>query len=271
MFKCNILQENVSIDKIEKWEKRLRTTILNGLQKKMLKRYEIETIEEYIKLIKDNINNEDILDNINRRYLINKSKEIEEENRIEDERIKRVMSESIRRSNSDVKIRMLGDKDEKRAVELYLEYKKYMGEETDNIILFVQDFIIKNIIFGIFENKTMAGIIILQYSRQFNIDNYEEKVNTFYIQELVIDEQFKGKGYGNLLINYAILRCPKDMDYIAYMTEPTNQQMRKIGEKYKFILQKTSSGDKKHTLLYIRVNDRIERSLYTNLSYKSGS
>lgn len=271
MFKCNILQEDVSIDKIEKWEKKLRTTILNGLQKKMLKRYEIETIEEYIKLIKDNINNENILDDINRRYLINKSKDLEEENRIEEERIKRVMSESIRRSNINVKIRMLGDKDEKRAVELYLEYKKYMGEETDNIILFVQDYIIKNIIFGIFENKTMVGIIIIQNSRQFKIDNYEEKVNTFYIQELVIDEQFKGKGYGNLLINYAILRCPKDMDYIGYMTESTNQQMKKIGDKYKFILQKTASGDKKHTLLYIRVNDRIERSLYTSLSYKLDS
>jgi hypothetical protein len=118
----------------------------------------------------------------------------------------------------------------------------------------------------------MAGIIILDYSREFEIDDYQEKVKTFYIQELIVDEKFAGKDYGNLLINYAILRCPKDMDYISFMTMPSNILMKKIASRFNFNLQSKPSGDKKHSLLFIRINDRIERELNTNLSYlKSNS
>jgi Fe-S-cluster-containing dehydrogenase component len=78
---------------------------------------------------------------------------------------------------------------------------------------------------------------------------------------------FTKKKYGELLIKYCILRCPIDKLYISFMTMPTNEQMIKIAKKFNFVLQSHSSGDKKHSLLYIRNNDKIERELYKNLAY----
>ena len=117
----------------------------------------------------------------------------------------------------------------------------------------------------------MAGIIILDYSREFHIDDFKEKVKTFYIQELIVDEKFAGKGYGNLLINYAILRCPKDMQYISFMTMPNNIPMQKIASRFNFKLQSKPSGDKKHSLFFIRINDKVERELHTALSHRKSS
>jgi GNAT superfamily N-acetyltransferase len=146
--------------------------------------------------------------------------------------------------------------------------EKYTNEQIEG---FIDDFIIKWTIFGLFENNVLAGIIILDYGREFKIDESpNEKVKTFYIQELIVDDTYRGKGYGNLLINYSILRCPKDIKYISYMTMPSNTNMIKIARKFNFKLQELPSGDKKHSLLYIRKNDRVERSLYEALSfYKS--
>ena len=141
-----------------------------------------------------------------------------------------------------------------------------MDENIDDALEHVDDFILKNNIYGIFENNELAGIIIFD-SRLFRFNDLSEKINTFYIQELIIDDKFKGKGYGNLLINYAILLCPEKYEYISFMTMPTNSQMIKIAKKFNFVLQIHSSGDKKHSLLFIRNNDKIERELYINLSY----
>ena len=271
MFKCNIIQENVSETNIKIWEKKIKSITLNNLQRKVLRRYEFTTIDEYIEYIKTNINNEEIIEELTRKYLKNKDKDLEEERERERERIERILKESEKRSDENVKIRMLTEKDEKKAVELYIKFKIMMEEDIENALLFVQDFILKNIIFGIFEKKVLAGIIIIEYGRKLLIDNYEEPVKTFYIQEMIVDEKYKGKGYGDILIKYAILRCPKDIDYLSFMTMPENIAMRKIGERNNFNLQMKPSGDKKHSLLFIRVNDRIERSLYKSLSYKKST
>jgi len=58
------------------------------------------------------------------------------------------------------------------------------------------------------------------------------------------------------------------MNYISFMTMDTNNAMINIGRKFNFIRQITPSGDKKHNLLFIRINDKVERDLYKNLSYK---
>jgi ribosomal protein S18 acetylase RimI-like enzyme len=272
MFKCNVIQETVTSSNIKIWEKKLKLLNLNNLQKKILKRYQVNSIDEYILLIKSNIDNIEKLKEIDKIYNKNKNKDLEEEKEQEKQRIHKLLTSSIKRKNSNVKIRMLIEKDQEKAANLYMKFKKIMDEDMEEAENYVEDFILKNVIFGIFENKTMAGIIILDYSRDFEIDDYQEKVKTFYIQELIVDEKFAGKGYGNLLINYAILRCPKDMDYISFMTMPSNIPMKKIASRFNFKLQSKPSGDKKHSLLFIRINDRIERELNTNLSYlKSNS
>ncbi len=268
MFRCNILQEDVNKNNISKWIKRLKTISLNNLQKKILKRYNVSSLDEYIELISENIDKQDKLNEINSIYIKNKNKDLEEEKQKETERLNKLLKESVRRNNNDVKIRMLTDKDQKKAADLYIKFKTLMEEDTEEAYNYVEDFILKNIIFGIFDKKEMAGIIILDYSKAFKIDNVSSKVNTFYIQELIIDDKFRGKGYGNLLISYAILRCPKDMNYISFMTMETNLQMINIARKFNFSRQITPSGDKKHNLLFIRTNDKIERDLYKNLSHK---
>jgi ribosomal protein S18 acetylase RimI-like enzyme len=268
MFRCNLIQEDVTETNINKWIKRLKTTSLNNLQKKILHRYNVSSLDEYIELIKNNIDKQDKLIEINNLYIKNKNKDLEEEKLKETERLKRLLKESIKYNTNDVKIRMLTENDQKKAAELYIKFKTIMGEDIEEAYDYVEDFILKNIIFGIFEKKEMAGIIILDYSKSFKIDNISSKVNTFYIQELIIDDKFRGKGYGNLLISYAILRCPKDMNYISFMTMDTNNAMINIGRKFNFIRQITPSGDKKHNLLFIRINDKVERDLYKNLSYK---
>ena len=272
MFNCNITQETVNNSNIDKWAERLKKISLNPLQKKILKRYEFDKLEDYITFIKTNIKNKEKLDEKINIYNINKKRDLEEERKQEKKRINKLMSESIKRKDSNVKIRMLGEKDQKKAGELYIKFKTIMEEDIEEAEYYVEDFILKNIIFGIFENKIMAGIIILDYSRNFKIDDFTEKKPTFYIQELIVDEKFKGKGYGNLLINYAILRCPKDMDFISFMTMPNNIPMINIAKKFNFNLQKSPSGDPKHSLLFIRINDKLERKLHSNLSYiKSNS
>jgi len=165
---------------------------------------------------------------------------------------------------------MLHDEDEKDAIKLYINFKKIMEESEIDADKHTQDFILKNIMFGIFENNILAGFVIIQYSRKFKIDN-GELVDTFYIQELLIDEKFTKKKYGELLIKYCILRCPIDKLYISFMTMPTNKGMIKIANKLGFILQEAKSGDKKHSLLFIKINDKLEKSLYIDLTKKAKS
>jgi len=163
---------------------------------------------------------------------------------------------------------MLLKKDKKHAIKLYRKFKIIMDEDIEEVEDHIDDFILKNMIFGVFDNKELAGIIIIDESKSFKIDiSPSKKVETFYIQEMIVDEKFKGKGYGNILIKYAILICPIDIEYISFMTMPTNEIMKKIGKKFNFVLQDISSGDKKHSLLFIRDNDKIERDLYKELSY----
>ena len=71
----------------------------------------------------------------------------------------------------------------------------------------------------------------------FNIDYTNEKINTFYIQEIVIDTNYNGKSYGSLLISYAILTCPSKYDYISFMTTENNRGMYRIASKLNFIKQ----------------------------------
>ena len=57
MYFCNIIREKVNNSNIDKWEKKLKFLSLNNLQRKNLKRYEVDDLNEYINLIKYSIDN----------------------------------------------------------------------------------------------------------------------------------------------------------------------------------------------------------------------
>jgi GNAT superfamily N-acetyltransferase len=258
---CLITQKDII--NIEKWEKEISHISLNNLQKKILRRYEVNNKDEYIDLIKKNINDKIKINEINKLYKINRYNERLKELIEEHTKALDIIKNSYKYKDKHIKIRLLTNTYKLNAVDLYRKFKIIMDEQFDDdndYEYYIDDFILKNQLYGLFEKNILAGIMILDI-KKFNI------YKTFYIQELIIDENFRNKGYGNLLINYAILRCPYDIDYISYLTMPSNTQMINIGKKFDFILQQYPSGDKKHSLLFIRPNDKVERDLYKNLGY----
>jgi RimJ/RimL family protein N-acetyltransferase len=256
---CHILYEDIK--NIENWEKKIRRVVLNKAHEKIFRRYDVKNLDEYIDLIKKNIHNPK---DIEKLYKINEYNDRLEMIIKENKSILENIRKSRRYKDKNVKIRLLSEKYKARAIELYKKFKIFFDEEFDDDDEYeshIGDFIIKENLYGLFENNELAGILILN-ERKFN------GLNTFYIQELIVDDKYKNRGYGNLFINYALLRCPMELEYISFMTMPTNIQMIKIAEKFKFILQPKPSGDKKHSLLFIRPNDKIEREFYNNLSHK---
>lgn len=184
-------------------------------------------------------------------------------------RIGLLLLNSIKYHSPNVKIRMLIEKDVSKIYPMYYDFKinymkEYLTEEECNE--YIDDFILKNKIYGIFENKLLTGIIICD-NKKFNIDNNSKKVNTFYIQEIIIEKNYNGKKYGSLLISYAILICPSNLEFISFMTTENNKGMYKIASKLNFIKQEIESRDPLNPSLFIRVNNIIDIEIYSNLNY----
>lgn len=275
MFFCNILKQQVNNDNIENWKKNIKLLIVRKggiipLFKKILKRYKFNDIEEYINFIESNINNQDELDRMNSLYELNLSKERKIEELNEKKRIGLTLLNSIKYHNADIKIRMLLEKDIPNICDLYYDFKiNYLKEihlTQKECNEWIDDFILKNQIYGIFDKRFLTGFMICDY-KKFNMDFTENKEDTFYIQEIIIDKKFKGKNYGSLLITYAILICPPNLHYISFMTKEDNKAMEKIAKKFNFIKQEKSSGDPENPILYIRINNHIDRTFYNQLNY----
>jgi GNAT superfamily N-acetyltransferase len=102
----------------------------------------------------------------------------------------------------------------------------------------------------------MMGFLIIKKTRKFNIDSNSSnsgnnKQNTFYIQEVYIDKSMRGRKLGKILLNYAVLLCPKNKKYISLMTYEGNV-MAKIAASIKFKLQKKESGCPVNKMLFVR-------------------
>lgn len=273
MFYCNILKEQVNESNIKLWERKIknliRTTGIIPLYKKVLKRYEIDNFDDYINYIINNINNHTNLNKLNELYKKNLSIEKKNEELIEKKRIGLLLLNSIKYHSPNVKIRMLIEKDAPNIYHLYQDFKiNYMSEDIskEDCNDYIDDFILKNKIYGIFENKLLVGIMICD-EKKFYIDNNSNKVDTFYIQEIIVDKNYNGKSYGYLLINYAILICPTNFEFISFMTTENNKGMYKIASKLDFIKQERNSGDPLNPSLFIRINNKIDRQIHTNLNY----
>mgnify|MGYP006083864963 FL=1 len=270
VFKCIITgKQDVKLDNLDRWSKLLKisNSNLSIAHKKILARYGVRTIDEYFQLVKDALTN-DIVNEINEKYQIVLKSDMEQSLKKEKDSFKKKLETSFFKNSNNTIIRMLTEDDECDAIKLYTLFKETMNEDIERVKDDTEDFILKNIMFGIFNEDTLVGFVIIKYSRLFKIDYTEEKTHTFYIQELLIHPDYRGKKLSKYLLQYCIYRCPKSMKYISLMTMPDNIALQKIAESVGFIKQNTISGDKKHSLLMIKNMDKVESTLL-RLSEKS--
>lgn len=241
----DLLDKNINFSL---WERMARNSY--SINIKRLLCFSCKTIEEYIELIKKNKDNNEKMQEIYNSY---KEKQIEKIKKLENDENKnkdKLMLDSIYYPNKDIKpiilIRLLSENDKSYAYDLYKEYKINANEykNDEEIKEFMDDFILKYLIYGIFEDDKLVGCVI-KSTKEF-------KINTFYIQEIFINIEYKGKKYGDYLFNYIINKCPDDINYISFMTKPDNIAMYRLANKYDFELQTTTSGDIKNPSLFIK-------------------
>lgn len=263
VFNCIITQKSdVTLENIPQWKKLLiarSTPSLSKAYKTILLRYGVTNIQEYIQLVTDALQNNEV-DKINENYEKNKAIELNQTLKKEKQTLKTKIEGSISKFNDNITIRMLSEEDEDAATDLYIEFKKTMNEDIEQARYYTQDFILKNIMFGIFVNDMLVGFVIIHYSKCFMIDFQPEKVPTFYIQELLIHPSYRGQRLSKYLLEYCVYRCPKDKMYISLMTMPDNIPLQKVAESVGFIKQSVKSGDSKHSLLMIKNMDKVEHS-----------
>ncbi len=196
---------------------------------------------------------------LNKLISVNKSHRMLEEKKAEYNDIMRRYNKSIKEYNDkyDTKVivrLVLNNKKEKLMAYLqYFNYKKQTRETYDPKIIIdeVQDYILKHQMFGLFVGDLMMGFLIIKKSRKFDIDYEEEKVETFYIQEVFTDINMRGRKLGKILIDYALLLCPVNKQYVSLMTYEGNN-MTNIAISMGFVLQKKPSVCPVNKLLFIR-------------------
>ena len=273
-FHCIITQMvDVNLENLHKWKKLLKSATFPSLlpvHKKILARYEVSTIDQYYQKITTALS-EGNIDTIVATYNQNKNKQVETDLLKEKENLKKKIQDSIKSISENTVIRMLTDDDEDDATSLYILFKKTMKEDVEEARNYTQDFILKNIMYGIFTDEKLVGFIIIKYSRKFQIDFQIDKVDTFYIQELLIHPDYRGKKLSKYLLEYCIYRCPKDQKFMSLMTTPDNIALQKIAKSVGFVEQEVSSGDSKHSLLMIKNMDNIENKSTIQHQSKSKS
>lgn len=196
---------------------------------------------------------------LNKLISVNKSHRMLQEKKAEYNDIMRRYNKSIKEYNDkyDTKVivrLVLNNKKEKLMAYLqYFNYKKQTMDTYDPKIIIdeVQDYILKHQMFGLFVGDLMMGFLIIKKSRKFDIDYEEEKVETFYIQEVFIDKNMRGRKLGKILIDYALLLCPVNKQYVSLMTYEGNNMVN-IATSMGFVLQKKASVCHVNKLLFIR-------------------
>jgi GNAT superfamily N-acetyltransferase len=208
---------------------------------------------------------------LNKLITINKSRRILEERKTEYNDIMRKYNKSIKeykdKDGKTVVVRMVlnKNKDKMMAYLQYYNYKKHTKDEYDkkSIIAEVQDYILKHQIYGLYVGDLMMGFLVIKKSRAFNIDGADDMADTFYIQEVFIDTNMRGKKLGKILIDYALLLCPTNKKYISLMTYEGNI-MARIATDNGFALQKKPSVCPINSLLFIRTMADGDFSKNTN-------
>ena len=247
-----------------------KNSILYGnVSMSFIKCFGVNTKEEYINLIEPNLNNdaklEEIFNNFreSRKICIKKLDEIEKQKRLNEfiNSIRYVVGDKhnfnlVISDNKDYKIaiRLLEELDLENATRIYTEYKQNAGDSLEDINELVEDYILKHQIYGITNENILVGCVIIN-KKKFKIDEVQEKVNTFYIQEIFISNDVVSRGFGKFLFTYIISRCPNDLKYISFMTKEDNIAMHRIAAINNFKKQCVSSGDERNSSLFISLNN----------------
>jgi len=254
---------------LDKWKKRLSYVIripdnlLLNIDIKSLPKDVNQRRELYFEKIKLFIENKSVnlLQNL---ISINKSNNNIKDRRDEFNEIMRKYNKSIKEYydayNKKIIIRQLLNVNNDKLM-AYLQYYNYKKGTKDtytkeSIINDVNDYILKHQIYGLFSDDLMTGFLIIKKSRYFYIDSNSNnsgntKSNTFYIQEVYIDKNMRGRKLGKILLNYAVLLCPKNKKYISLMTYEGNI-MANIADSINFKLQERESECPVNKLLFIR-------------------
>ena len=255
----------VSKSNMEEWSKKLKFAhsapnhFLQNIDITVDKKENIDVKKQlYYEKIKMFINNnsEHLL---NRLISVNKSKSLLEERREEYNEIMRLYNKSMKEyqdiHGKKIVIRLVlnKNKDKFMACLQYYNYKKLTKDTytPDGLVREVDDFILKNLLYGLYSDDLMIGFLIIKKSRYFKIDGVSDKVDTFYIQEVYIDKSMRGRKLGKILLDYALLICPINKKYISLMTYEGNI-MANIAKSYGFELQDEASECPVNKLFFVR-------------------
>ena len=265
-FNDPLIKMEVSKSNFKDWEKKIKYTysVPNHFLSYMDISVDIkENIEVKKKLYLERVkmfvnNNSGHL--LNKLMSVNKSRSLLEEDKEEYNELMRVYNKSIKEyydaHNKKIVIRLVL-KTNKDKLMAYVQYYYYKIRTQDtytpkSIVNEVDDFILKNQIYGLYADNLMIGFLIIKKNRAFIIDdNSKSKTDTFYIQEVYIDKSMRGKKLGKILLDYALLICPIGKKYISLMTYEGNP-MANIAKSYNFVLQKKPSPCPVNKLLFIR-------------------
>jgi len=251
-FYCYITNFNVNKSNHLHWKQLLsKIQNLNVAYTNFINKYGADNILQYYEII-SNALIDDNIDDVISKFNINTKININKDLLTEQSRLKEIISNSIEIVDGYT-IRMLITDDQQDAIDLYIKFKECMKEDKKDIV-YVEDFILKNVMFGIFDNNNnLAGFVIIDFNKKFKLEK-NNKLNTFYIQEIYIDNKYQGNGLGTKLFKYAISKCPpKDTKYITLMTKYENLAMIKIAENNGFIKHQKPSGDPHNQLLMLKI------------------
>ena len=255
----------VSKSNIEAWSKKLKYAhsapnhFLENIDITVDKKEKIDVKKQlYYERIKMFINNnsEHLLNNL---ISVNKSKSLIQDRRDEYNEIMRLYNKSVKEyqdiHGKKIVIRLVLNKNKEKLM-AYLQYYNYKKLTKDTytpkgLVNEIDDFILKNRLYGLYSDDLMVGFLIIKKSRYFKIDGTSDKVDTFYIQEVYIDKSMRGRKLGKILLDYALLICPVNKKYISLMTYEGNI-MANIAKSYGFELQDEESECPVNKLFFVR-------------------
>jgi len=197
---------------------------------------------------------------LNKLISVNKSQSLLEEDKEEYNELMRLYNKSIKEyhdaHNKKIVVRLVLRTNKDRLM-AYLQYYYYKIRTQDtytpkSIVNEVDDFILKNQMYGLYADNLMIGFLIIKKNRAFIIDdNSKSNTDTFYIQEVYIDKSMRGKKLGKILLGYALLICPISKKYMSLMTYEGNPMVN-IAKSYDFVLQKKPSPCPVNKLMFVR-------------------
>ena len=272
-YRDPLLSTDVNINNLDKWKKRLSD--VKRIPDSYLLELDIKSIpsdinkkkELYFEKIKLFIINKSV--NLLKNLIaINRSNRELEEDREEYNELMRKYNKSIKEyydvNNEKIVIRLVTKKnnDKFMAYLQYYNYKKITKDEytPKSLISDVEYYIDKHRMYGLYSESSnlMLGFLIVSKNRLFSLDKGSgsssgsgSKKNTFYIQEVFIDKNTRGRKLGKILLSYAVLLCPINKKYISLMTYNGNI-MANIAASMNFKLQTKESGCPVNKMLFIK-------------------